>query len=80
VQELFGAIHRIGSELSPRTLLYRAYDAATDKLTFPYHVDEYDTDFPSKTTARDDRIRARTASRYSSTRSAAELERRGEVS
>jgi len=24
------------------------YDAAADHLTFPYHVDEYDTDFPSK--------------------------------
>src|SRR5437667_217489 len=24
------------------------YDAANDHLTFPYHVDEYDSDFPSK--------------------------------
>src|SRR3989454_3901314 len=49
LQELFGAIHRIVGELMPAKNFYIAlYDAANDDLTFPYHVDEYDTDFPSK--------------------------------
>src|SRR5438552_1898323 len=49
LQELFGAIHRIVGELMPAKNFYIAlYDAAADHLTFPYHVDEYDTDFPSK--------------------------------
>src|SRR4029077_6829569 len=40
----------IVGELMPAKNFYIAlYDAATDQLTFPYHVDEYDTDFPSKT-------------------------------
>jgi PAS domain S-box-containing protein len=49
LQELFGAIHRIVGELMPAKNFYIAlYDAATDLLTFPYYVDEYDADFPSK--------------------------------
>src|SRR6266566_691412 len=49
LQELFGAIHRIVGELMPAKNFYIAlYDAANDHLTFPYHVDEYDSDFPSK--------------------------------
>ena len=49
LQELFGAIHRIVGELMPARNFYIAlYDAANDHLTFPYHVDEYDSDFPSK--------------------------------
>src|SRR5216117_2818854 len=49
LQELFGAIHWIVGELMPAKNFYIAlYDAANDDLTFPYHVDEYDTDFPSK--------------------------------
>src|SRR3989449_560398 len=49
LQELFGAIHRIVGQLMPAKNFYIAlYDAANDHLTFPYHVDEYDSDFPSK--------------------------------
>src|SRR5205809_207629 len=49
LQELFGAIHGIVEGLMPAKNFYIAlYDAADDHLTFPYHVDEYDTDFPSK--------------------------------
>src|SRR5881396_2369273 len=49
LQDLFGAIHGIVGELMPAKNFYIAlYDAADDHLTFPYHVDEYDTDFPSK--------------------------------
>ena len=49
LQELFGAIHRIVGELMPAQNFYIAlYEAADDLLTFPYHVDEFDTDFPSK--------------------------------
>src|SRR5919108_483639 len=49
LQDLFRAIHAIVGELMPAKNFYIAlYDAATDLLTFPYHVDEYDTDFASK--------------------------------
>jgi len=49
LQDLFRAIHRIVGELMPAKNFYIAlYDAASDLLTFPYHVDEYDNDFPSK--------------------------------
>jgi PAS domain S-box-containing protein len=49
LQELFGAIHRIVGELMPARNFYIAlYDAPSDLLTFPYFVDEYDQDFPSK--------------------------------
>src|SRR5437773_192465 len=49
LQELFGAIHGIVEGLMPAKNFYiTLYDAADDHLTFPYHVDEYDTDFPAK--------------------------------
>src|SRR5437667_9272170 len=49
LEELLPAIHQIVDELMPAKNLYIAlYDAATDLLSFPYAVDEYDSDFPSK--------------------------------
>ncbi|HEY6155970.1 MAG TPA: PAS domain S-box protein [Gemmatimonadales bacterium] len=49
LQELFRAIHAIVGELMPAKNFYIAlYDAASDLLTFPYYVDEYDNDFPAK--------------------------------
>src|SRR6266540_2187237 len=49
LRELFGASHGIVGELMPAKNFYIAlYDAADDHLTFPYYVDEYDTDFASK--------------------------------
>src|SRR5881409_3773008 len=49
LQDLFAAIHGIVGELMPAKNFYIAlYDPADDLLTFPYHVDEYDSDFPSK--------------------------------
>ena len=49
LQELFRAIHGIVGELMPAKNFYIAlYDAASDLLTFPYYVDEYDSDFPAK--------------------------------
>src|SRR3989442_633274 len=49
LQDLFGAIHGIVEGLMPAKNFYIAlYDAADDHLSFPYHVDEYDTDFPAK--------------------------------
>jgi two-component system cell cycle sensor histidine kinase/response regulator CckA len=49
LQELFGAIHRIVGELMPARNFYIAlYDRASDTLSFPYFVDEYDNDFPPK--------------------------------
>ena len=49
LQELFRAIHGIVGELMPAKNFYIAlYDAASDVLTFPYYVDEYDSDFPAK--------------------------------
>src|SRR5437762_9869343 len=49
LQDLFRAIHLNVGELMPAKNFYIAlYDAASDLLTFPYHVDEYDNDFPSK--------------------------------
>jgi len=49
LQELFRAIHAIVGELMAAKNFYIAlYDAASDLLTFPYYVDEYDSDFPAK--------------------------------
>jgi len=49
LQDLFAAIHGIVGELMPAKNFYIAlYDPADDLLTFPYHMDEYDSDFPSK--------------------------------
>ena len=43
LQELFAAIHRIIGELMPARNFYIAqYDAATDLISFPYLVDEFD--------------------------------------
>src|SRR3989454_423434 len=82
LQELFGAIHRIVGELMPAKNFYIAlYDAANDHLTFPYHVDEYDTDFPSKTPGKGlTEYVLRTGQPLLVTPEVhAELERRGEV-
>ena len=49
LQDLFAAIHEIVDELMPAKNFYIAlYDPATELLSFPYHVDEMDPDFPSK--------------------------------
>jgi len=49
LQELFGAIHEIVGELMPAKNFYIAlYDPVTELLSFPYVVDEIDSDFPSK--------------------------------
>src|SRR5438128_5165524 len=49
LQELFAAIHEIVGELMPAKNFYIAlYDPATELLSFPYHVDEMDADFPAK--------------------------------
>ncbi len=49
LQDLFMAIHEIVGELMPAKNFYIAlYDPPTDLLSFPYHVDEMDADFPSK--------------------------------
>jgi two-component system, cell cycle sensor histidine kinase and response regulator CckA len=49
LQDLFAAIHEIVGELMPAKNFYIAlYDPATELLSFPYHVDEMDADFPSK--------------------------------
>ena len=49
LQELFGAIHRIVGELMPAKNFYIAlYDDGNGTLSFPYFVDEYDHDFPTK--------------------------------
>jgi PAS domain S-box-containing protein len=82
LQELFGAIHRIVGELMPAKNFYIAlYDAANNHLTFPYHVDEYDTDFPSKTPGKGlTEYVLRTGQPLLVTPEVhAELERRGEV-
>jgi two-component system cell cycle sensor histidine kinase/response regulator CckA len=43
LQDLYGAIHTIVGELMPARNFYIAlYDAATDTISFPYFVDEYD--------------------------------------
>ena len=49
LQELYAAIHRIVGELMPAKNFYIAlYDPTTELLSFPYFVDEFDTDFPAK--------------------------------
>jgi len=49
LQDLFAAIHEIVGGLMPAKNFYIAlYDPAAALLSFPYFVDEYDTDFPSK--------------------------------
>ncbi len=49
LQELFQAIHEIVDGLMPAKNFYIAlYDAATELLSFPYFVDEYDVEFAPK--------------------------------
>jgi two-component system, cell cycle sensor histidine kinase and response regulator CckA len=49
LQQLWPVIHQIVGELMPAKNFYIAlYDAAAELLTFPYFVDEVDSDFPSK--------------------------------
>src|SRR6267143_1016725 len=82
IYERFSQPHRIAGELMPANNFYIAlYDAATDQLTFPYHVDEYDTDFPSKTPGKGlTEYVLRTGQPLLVTPEVhAELERRGEV-
>ncbi len=51
--DLFRAIHGIVGELMPAKNLYIAlHDAATDTLSFPYYVDEYDPRQPPKRAGR----------------------------
>lgn len=43
LEDLFGLIHRVIGELMPARNFYLAlYDRATETVTFPYFVDEYD--------------------------------------
>jgi len=47
LDDLFREIHRIVGELMPATNFYIAlYDAATDIVSFPYFVDEFDVPHP----------------------------------
>ncbi len=49
LHELFAAIHEIVGELMPAKNFYIAlYDPPSRLLSFPYFVDEVDTDFPPK--------------------------------
>src|SRR4029077_4991009 len=49
LQQLWPVIHQIGGELMPAKNFYIAlYDPTTELLSFPYFVDEVDTDAPSK--------------------------------
>jgi two-component system cell cycle sensor histidine kinase/response regulator CckA len=49
LQDLFAAIHDIvGGLMSAKNFYIALYDPATELLSFPYFVDEYDTDFPAK--------------------------------
>src|SRR5437660_593743 len=49
LQDLFAAIHEIVGGLMPAKNFYIAlYDPVADLVSFPYFVDEYDTEFPSK--------------------------------
>ena len=49
LHELFRAIHEIVGGLMPANNFYIAlYDAESDIISFPYFVDQYDSDFPPK--------------------------------
>jgi len=53
LQELFRAIHGIVGELMPAANFYIAlHDPATDTVSFPYFVDEYDPPHPPKKLGR----------------------------
>src|SRR5438094_8004421 len=82
LQELFRAIHGIVGELMPAKNFYIAlYDAASDLLTFPYYVDEYDNDFPAKRPGKGltEYVLRTGAPLLVTPEVQAELERRGEV-
>src|SRR5439155_1464816 len=49
LHDLFAAIHEIvGGLMSAKNFYIALYDPAAELLSFPYFVDEYDTDFPAK--------------------------------
>src|SRR6185437_4797274 len=49
LQQFFAAIHQIVGELMPaRNFYIELYDPTTELLSFPYFVDEVETDAPSK--------------------------------
>jgi PAS domain S-box-containing protein len=53
LDELYREIHRIVGELMPAKNFYIAlYDAATDMVSFPYFVDEFDVALPPKRAGR----------------------------
>jgi two-component system cell cycle sensor histidine kinase/response regulator CckA len=53
LDDLYREIHRIVGELMPAKNFYIAlYDAATDTVTFPYFVDEYDQPHPPQRAGR----------------------------
>src|SRR5229473_1213161 len=82
LQELFGAIHRIVGELMPAKNFYIAlYDRASDVLSFPYVVDEYDKDFPPKRPGKGltEYVLRTGQPQLVTPEVQAELERRGEV-
>src|SRR5256886_10718543 len=82
LQELFGAIHRIVGELMPAKNFYIAlYDAPSGMLSFPYFVDEYDTDFPAQNLGKGltDYVLRTGQPALVTPEAHAELERRGEV-
>ncbi|HVH68614.1 MAG TPA: PAS domain S-box protein [Gemmatimonadales bacterium] len=82
LQELYAAIHRIVGELMPARNFYIAlYDPATELLTFPYFVDEVDTDFAAKRlgTGLTEYVLRTGQALLVTPEVQAELERRGEV-
>ena len=82
LRDLFEAIHRIVGELMPVPNLYIAlHDAATNTISFPYFVDEFDSAPEPKAPGKGlTEYVLRTGRTLLATPSvAAELERRGEV-
>src|SRR5881398_3287001 len=80
--DLLPAVHQIVGELMPAQNFYIAlYDPVHDLLSFPYAVDERDTDFPSKRMGKGlTEYVLRTGQALLATPELhAELERRGEV-
>jgi PAS domain S-box-containing protein len=82
LDELFQCIHKVIADLMPANNFYIAlYDAATDTLSFPYFVDEYDpTPAPKKPGRGLTEYVLRTGNPLlASPEVFADLERRGEV-
>src|SRR2546430_7559565 len=82
LDELFSSIHRILSDLLPVPNLYIAlHDATNDTLSFPYFVDERDSDFPSKKLGKGltEYVLRSGEALLATPEIHAELERRGEV-